>query len=176
MLSSCAPNGSGTYFTSGIRDYIGDGTIQDTSQRSGFFSTRSYMVIFPSFPLNRPYEHTFRLDGLPTIKGKPTEIAFFVPNTFSQVHTPNADSTVKFSVTTADGRRVTSVGSKLGALIWSSPAYPIHYSGNAIYQLDTSFFHPIAGERYRLHVTYSPAPGADSSEGFFYLRTGVGGS
>src|SRR2546430_711776 len=44
LLSSCAPHGSGTYFTSGIRDYTGDGTIQDTSQRGGFFPTRSYMV------------------------------------------------------------------------------------------------------------------------------------
>ena len=176
LLSSCAPHGSGTYFTSGVRDYTGDGTIQDTSQRGGFFPTRSYMVTLPSFPLNRPYEHTFRLDGLPTIEGKPTEIAFFVPNSFSQAHTPNAHSSVEFSVTTADSRRVTSVSSTLGALIWSSPPHPIHYSGNALYQLDTSFFQPVAGERYRLHVTYSPAPGADSGEGYFYLWSGVGGS
>jgi hypothetical protein len=106
LLSSCAPHGSGTYFTSGVRDYTGDGTIQDTSQRGGFFPTRCYMVTLPSFPLNRPYEHTFRLDGLPTIEGKPTEIAFFVPNSFSQSHTPNAHSRVEFSVTTADSRRV----------------------------------------------------------------------
>ena len=176
LLSWCAPHGHGTYFTSGIRDYVGDGTIQDTSQRGGFFSSRCYMVTLPSFPLNRPYERTFRLDGLPTIEGKPTEIAFFVPKNFPQIHTPNARSTIEFSLTTAEGKQVTSVNSNLGALIWSSPAHPLSYSGYALYQLDRSFFQPVAGERYRLHVTYSPASGADTGEGYFYLWSGVGGS
>ena len=176
LLTSCAPHGRGTYFTSGIRDYTGDGTIQDTSQRGGFFSTRSYMVTLPSFPLNKPYEHSFRLDGLPTIEGKPTEIAFFVPNSFSQTRTSNARSTITYSLSTAEGRRLTSVSSTLGALIWSSPAQPIHYSGHALYQLDKSFFQPAAGERYHLHVSYSPAPDTDSGEGYFYLWSGVGGS
>jgi hypothetical protein len=175
-LSACAPHRIGTYFTSGIRDYTGDGTIQDTSQRGSFFPTRSYMVSLPSFPLNRPYEHTFRLDGLPTIEGKPTQVAFFVPNSFSQARTPNARSTVELSITTADSKQVTSVSSTLGALIWSSPAHPLHSSGHAVYQLDTWFFQPVAGERYRLHVRYSPASGADSGDGYFYLRSGVGGS
>jgi hypothetical protein len=176
LLSSCAPRGRGTYFTSGIRDYTGDGRIQDTSQRGGFFPTRCYMVTLPSFPLNRPYEHTFRLDGLPTIEGKPTEIAFFAPNSFPQTHAPNARSTIEFSLSTADGRQITSLSSTLDALTWSSPAHPIHYDGNALYQLDKSFFQPVAGERYRLHVTYSPAPGAGSDEGYFYLWSGIGGS
>ncbi len=176
LLSSCSPRGRGTFFTSGIRDYTGDGTIQDTSQRGGFFSTRCYMVRLPPFPLDRPYEHTFRLDGLPTIEGKPTEIAFFVPKKFSQTHAPNARSTIEFSLVTADGKQITSLNSTLGALIWSSPANPINYDGHALYKIDKSFFQPVAGERYRLRVTYSPELGAGSGEGYFYLWSGVGGS
>ena len=176
LLSSCVPFGRGTYFTTGIRGYSGDGNIQDTSQWFDFFPVRSFMVTLPSFPLDKPYEHTFRLDGLPTIEGHPTEIYFFVPSSFSKAHTPNADSRVEFSVTTAEGRRITTVRSTLGALTWSGPPDPIHYSGSGLYQLDTSFFQPVAGEKYRLHVMYSPAPGADSSEGHFYLLNGVGGS
>ena len=175
LLSSCSPRGRGTFFTSGIRDYTGDGTIQDTSQGGGLFSTRCYMVRLPPFPLDRPYEHTFRLDGLPTIEGKPTEIAFFVPNSFSQTHAPNGHSTIEFSVTAADGKQITSLKSTLAALTWSSPAQPIHYDGHALYEIDKSFFQPLAGERYQLHITYSPAPGAGSDEGYFYLWSGVGG-
>ncbi|MEY2577039.1 MAG: hypothetical protein QOF80_2526 [Verrucomicrobiota bacterium] len=176
LLNSCSPRGHGTFFTSGVRDYTGDGTIQDTSQGDGLFSTRCYMVRLPPFTLDRPYERTFSLDGLPTIEGKPTEIAFFVPNSFSQTHAPNARSTIEFSLSTADGKQITSLTSVLGALTWSSPAHPISYDGHALYQIDKSFFQPVAGERYRLRVTYSPAPGAGSDEGYFYLWSGVGGS
>ncbi len=43
-------------------------------------TTRGYMVRLPPFPAGpAPYEHTFSLDGLPTIEGKPTDYAFFRP-------------------------------------------------------------------------------------------------
>ena len=176
LLNSCSPRGRGTFFTSGVRDYTGEGTIQDTSQGGGLFSTRCYMVRLPSFSLDKPYKRTFSLDGLPTIEGKPTEIAFFVPNSFSKTHASNVGSTIEFSLSTADGKQITSLNSTLGALTWSSPAHPIHYDGHALYEIDKSFFQPVAGERYRLHVTYSPVPGAGSDEGYFYLWSGVGGS
>jgi hypothetical protein len=134
------------------------------------------MVRLPPFPLDRPYEHTFNLDGLPTIEGHPTQIAFFVPNSFSRTHPPNARSTIELSVSTAGGKQITSLSSPLGALTWSTPAQPVNYDGHALYELDKSFFQPVAGERYRLHVKYSPAPGAASSEGFVYLWSGLGGS
>lgn len=174
LLCSCAPHGRGTYFTSGIRNYTGDGTIQDTSQRSGILQTRGYLVALPHFPLNRSYEHTFQLDGLPTIESKQIEIVFLVPETFSQTRTANAHSTVEFTLSTSDDKRVTNLNSTLRALIWSSPVHD--HSGYALYHLDRSFFQPVSGERYRLHVRYSPAPGADSGDGYFYLWSGIGGS
>lgn len=174
LLTSCIRHGTGTYFTSGIRDYAGDGTIRDASQRGGGFRTRGYLVELPNFRLNRPYEHTFQLVGLPTIEGKRVEIAFLVPETFSQTHTANAHSTVEFSLSTTDGKQITSHKSTLGDLIWSSPVHG--HSGYALYHLDRSFFQPVSTERYRLRITYSPAAGADSGEGYFYLWSAVGGS
>jgi hypothetical protein len=175
-LSSCVPHGRGTYFTSGIRDYTGDGTIQDTSERDGFLQSRSYLVTLQHFPLNKPYEQTFRLGGLPTMEGKMSEIALFVPTTFSESNPVNARCTLEFSLSTADGKGLTNLKSKLGALTWSSPPSAIHYIGHAIYHREQSFFQPIPGQRYILHVKYSPVLGADGGEGYIYLWTGIGGS
>ena len=108
-LAACGPVGCGTYFTSGIRGYTGDGTIEDTSQRDGILSTRGYLVALPSFPLDQPFDRTFRLDGLPTIEGHPAEIAFVVPNTFPQAHAANAGSIVEFALATADGTSLTTL-------------------------------------------------------------------
>jgi hypothetical protein len=159
-----------------VQDYRGDGTIQDTSDNGGFLPVRSYMITLPSFPLDKPYDHTFRLDHIPTILHAEIEICFFVPNSFSQTRSANADSVITYSLETADGTQITSVKSPLGKLIWSSPAVPIHYDGYALYELDRSFFHAHSGQHYRLHVTYDPAPGADAADGHFYLWSGVGGS
>lgn len=175
-LASCTPHGSGTLFESGISGYSGDGTILDTSESSGLLSTRSYMITMPSFDLAQRYEKTFRMQGIPTIDGKPTGIYFFVPNGFSRDVEPNARSRVEYSLTKSDSTKLVGVSSDLGDLIWSSPANPIHYDGMAIYQLDQSFFQPVVSEAYLLHVKYTPAAGASSGQGHLYIWNGVGGS
>jgi hypothetical protein len=174
LACSCTPRGSGTYFTSGIRAYKGDGVIEDTSQRGIVLGTRGHLIALPSFPLDKTYENTFRLDGLPTIDGARIEVALLVPETFSRDRAANTNSTVEFSVTGADGKEVIHLKSTLGGLIWSSPVHG--HSGSALYQLDHSFFKPVPGEQYRLRVTYSPAPGVAGGEGYFYLWSGIGGS
>jgi hypothetical protein len=174
LTCSCSYQRGGTYFTSGIRGYKGDGTIEDTSQRSGFFNTRGYLVSLPRFSLDKPYKNTFRLDGLPTINGRSTEIVFLVPETFSRDRAANTNSVVEFSLVRADGTEVVHVRSALGALIWSGPVHG--RSGSALYQFHESFFKPVPGEAYQLRVTYSPASGAAEGEGYFYLWCGVGGS
>lgn len=174
LACSCTPRGGGTFFTSGISAYKGDGVIEDTSQRAILFGTSGYLVALPHFPLDKPYENTFRLDGLPTIDGSRTEVVFLVPETFSRNRAANTNSIVEFSLVGKGRTDVIHVKSTLGSLIWSSPVHG--HPGSALYHLDRSFFQAVPGELYRLHVTYSSAPGAAGGKGYFYLRSEIGGS
>jgi len=174
LACSCVSQRTGSYFTSGLRSYRGDGVIEDTSQRAILFGTRGYLVAMPRFQLDRPFDGTFRLGGLPIIEDKKTGVALIVPDTFSRERMPNTNSIIEYSVIDSQGKEITHVKSALGALIWSSPIHG--HLGSALYQLDTSFFQPASGASYRLHVTYSPEPGAGAGEGYFYLWSSVGGS
>ena len=95
MLGGC--------FRPSVQEYRGDGTIQDTSDNGGFLPVRSYMITLPSFPLDKPYDHTFRLDHVPTILHAQVEIVLFVPNSFSQTRSANARSVIAYSLETTDG-------------------------------------------------------------------------
>ncbi len=167
LLSGCTAFLSGTYFSTGIRGYSGDGEIVDVSERGGFFSTKGYRVVLPRFAINRAYAHTFRLEGLPTMEDRPISIHFAVPSSLTRLAAAKSGASIEMLLTTTAGREVTRIKRPLDDLVWS---------GSSLYDRDHSFFHPSPGEQYRLEVKFSPGSGLNAAEGFVYLSCLCGGS
>src|ERR1700726_2894870 len=77
-FNACGKCGWGTYYIHGLGGYAGDGVITDTSQPSGLFGTRGYVVDFPKFDPRRPYQATYRFSGLPTLGRAKAEIDLMI--------------------------------------------------------------------------------------------------
>lgn len=173
LLVSCASRWRGSYFTSGIKSYAGDGIIQDTSESAWPISTRGYAILFPKFRLDTSYSNSFRLEGLPIIEGRKIGIYFLVDDSLPKESAIIANAHIRLTVLDSDSKKVCDSEGILQDFTWSSPWHK--YSGHALYQQDHSFFTPIPNQSYRLSVSYSPGKGASHGEGQIYLTCAVGG-
>ena len=173
ILTGCACRPRGTYFNAGIAQYRGEGRITDTSERSGFVSTRGYLVEFPRFDLGRSYDHKFRLINLPTIEGKEVQIRFVVEDETLEQNKKTLDSRASVSLTDSAGNLVTEFSSKIGSLVWSSPVHG--HTGYALYDSKHSLFIPRPNETYVLHIIYAPDVSLVSKSGYVYLYSGCRG-
>jgi len=174
ILTGCACRSRGTYLNAGIAQYRGDGRISDTSEHSGFVSTRGYLIEFPRFDLGRSYDDRFRLINLPTIGGREIQIRFVVDDETLERTKKKLDASVTVSLTDSAGNLVTEFSSKIGNLVWSSPIHG--HTGYALYDSKHSLFIPRPNEAYFLHVIYSPDASLVSKSGYVYLYSGCGGS
>jgi len=179
LFSGCTYWPIGTYFSHGISQYHGDGTIRDVSQRSGLVSTRGYVVTLGGFDLGSAYDRQFKVVNLPTIEDSKVEIALAVERPELSVTSVDdlrkkLEASLSVSLTDSTGTTVTTFSSKIGRLRWSSAVHG--YSSYWLYDEKGSFFTPKARETYFLHVQYSPDSQLQSSHGCIYLYSGCGGS
>ena len=169
---SCTSFGTGSYFKTGISSYSGDGTILDTSQPAVFFATRGYRIDLPEFRIDRPYEHTYQLKGIPVINDTFATIYFELPQGLTSASTSATEASFDFNLVDRKGSRITRFGGPLNTFIWSSSLR----NPNSLYNLEGSLFQPKPDEEYRLHVRYHPGSGVGKGVGHVSLRCGIGGS
>jgi len=171
-LVSCMQRGS--YFSSGISEYKGDGRIEDTSQAGGAYPSRGFIVALPAFKLNEPFTKTFQLDGLPIIEGQKVGVYFNVPKLMQQSDGVGGNASIELCVLSAEGEELTTAKGPLSGFVWSTPVHG--YQGQALYKQNGSFFIAKPGIKYRLKIVYSPADMMSQAEGQVYLWCSAGGS
>jgi hypothetical protein len=174
LVCSCAKTDRATQLESGISGYVGDGTIEDTSQPGGALPSRGYLIRFDTFDLTQPYEKTLRLGHLPILEHRKAGIYFVVEYPPSANRSLARSANVDILLTTAGEVRVTHVKSALSDLIWATPVHG--YSGSALYDPGKAFFIPRPGERYRLQIKYTPGPAEPSGRGYVYVWCSRGGA
>ena len=162
----------------GIKEMASDntlgGVLSDTSQPSGLFGSRGYVVDFPKFDLGTKYERQFRLAGLPTLGNAPAEIRLVVEDTTLQNQKDSLAAKIAIMLLDSSGRQVAGYTAKLSDLIWSSPIHD--HVGGALYELDHSEFVPRTDEIYTLSISYIPDTALHSKSGYIYVWCGCGGS
>jgi len=167
LLASCTSFRTGSYFSAGVHSYVGDGVIRDTSQPAVFFATRGYRIDLPGFRIDRPYEHSYLLKGIPVIDDTSAGIFFEVPQGLTSESTEKTGASFEANLVDKKGERIARFGGPLNSLIWS---------GNSLYDLEGSFFQPKHNEEYRLHVRFYPGSGVGEGLGHIYVRCAIGGS
>ena len=167
VLASCTSFGTGSYFRTGVRTYSGEGEIRDTSQPALFFATRGYRIDLPELPLDRRYEHSYVLKGIPVINNTSAGIWFELPEGPTSDSTEKAKASFHASLVDGGGHLITRFGGPLNSFIWS---------GSSLYQLEGSFFQPKPTEEYRLHVKFDPGNGIGEGRGRISIQCAIGGS
>jgi hypothetical protein len=174
LCAACGRCGFGSYYTHGINQYSGDGTISDTSQSSGLFGTRGYVVEFPKFDLGEKYEKRFRLMRLPKLGSAEAEIRLIVNDPTVEKHKETLTGKIAIKLSDSSGREIAGYNKKISDLIWSSPIHD--HTGHALYDVDHSDFVPRSDETYTLTVSYEPDPTLISHTAYIYVWCGCGGS
>ena len=180
LCAACGRCGWGSYYSRGLKQYSGDGTISDTSQSSGLFGTNGYIVDFPGFDLGAAHQATYHLAGLPSLGRANAEITLMIndPKGFSATDVDElrdrTTATFKCSLVDSSGKVVTTFETPLKNLIWSSPIHD--RTGYALYDLDKSFFTPKSDANYTLRIEYSGESSLRGEQGAVYIWCGCGGS
>ena len=180
LLSACGRCGWGTYYSTGIKKYSGDGSISDVSQSSGGLGSRGYVIDFPKFDLGKPYQSTYHLSEIPTLGHAAAQISLMIEDSnaslASRVDQLKASSTanLKCSLSDSSGKMITKFEVPLSKLTWSSPIHG--RSGYALYELEKSEFLPDSKTVYTLAVEYSGDPELNGKIGWFYVWCGCGGA
>ena len=180
LCAACGKCGWGSYYTHGLKQYSGDGTISDTSQSSGLFGSRGYIVDFPGFDLGSAHHATYHLSGLPSLGWAKAEIELTIndPKGYSATDVDElrhrTTGTFKCSLLESSGKVVATFETPLKNLIWSSPIHD--RSGYALYDLDKSFFLPRSGTNYTLTIEYSGDSSLAGQHGAVDIWCGCGGS
>ena len=180
LSSGCAP--SGTYTRYGVSHYRGDGVIRDVSQCAWPFSSHGFVIELDQFDLGNALDKQFHLADVPTIAGSHVEIALAVEDEeISRLGIRSVDSlrrqlraNVSFELLDSTNGLVTALSTNIGSFVWSGPVHG--YNGFWLYIEPGSFFTPRAGERYFLHVRYSPDASLRGKQGRIYLDSLYGGS
>lgn len=167
LLASCTSFGNGSYFRKGVRTYAGEGEIRDTSQPALFFATSGYRIDLPEFPLDRRYEHSYVLKGIPVINNTAAQIFFDLPEGPTSASAGKAKARFEASLFDGEEHLITRFGGPLNSFIWS---------GSTLYQSEGFLFQPKLDEEYRLHVIFDPGKGIGEGHGRVYIRCAIGGS
>lgn len=175
----CSYRPDGTYFSKGIAQYKGEGTIRDVSQKAILFGSRGYVIEFEKFGLDHEFNKELRLTYLPTLSGRNVEIClafedYPIGDSFDDRFRKGLDAAVTVCLTDSAGNIVTKFSSKVGDLTWSSPVHG--YNGCWLYSQAGSFFTPQPRETYILNVSYSSDATLRGKRGSLYLYSGCGGS
>lgn len=117
--------------------------------------------------MDRPYEHSYVLNGIPVIADTFASIFFKVPQGLTAASAGKASASFEADLVDGKGNRVTRFGGPLNSFIWS---------GSSLYDLERSSFQPKHNEEYRLHVRYHPGSGVGEGFGHIYVRCAIGGS
>lgn len=166
LLASCGPFGTGSYFRRGVKSYRGDGTIRDTSRAAVFFASRGFRIDLPNFPIDRPYEHTFRIAGIPVINDTQAGVFLELPPGMSSTVAGKSRATFEMAIFNKNGIQITHVKGPLNSYIWS---------GTSLYDSEHSWFKPDEDESYKMYVRFSPGSGLGKGFAHVYIKCHVGG-
>ena len=160
------------YLSEQIKQYHGDGVIEDISLRFIIFPTRGYSLILPKFDLSSTQNNSYTLSNLPVLDTETT--LFFViedPSSSLQAKENISEGAVEIILSNSKHEQIIAIEQSLTDFRWSSPKGGIQ--GWALYDdRRRSSFNPVEGESYSLSINYKPDPKLAHLKGFILLRAG----
>lgn len=157
-----------------IKNYSGDGKIEDISRRVNFFfKTKGYHILFPKFDLTKNYQATFTIKNLPSF-GSPGIYLLIVDNKYWEGDQIKELTTfVEFELLGKSEKISVQLRKQLKDLRWStqSPLRGFKY-GYGLYDLDHLYFERLPDEVYKLRVSYEANEKLAGALGYFYIKSG----
>src|SRR3954469_14875262 len=146
-----------------IARYKGDGTIIDASIGAPpFFWEPGFRLVFPNFDPAQPYEHSYRLQGVPKTKYGASTIYVCFPGDWSPdayIAKSNVTAVLCFTVLGENGTVLKSQEIKFNTAIWSHGAgiFGLWVYDRPNHKIENIFnFDP--GKLYSLKIVYAPGP------------------
>lgn len=160
-----------------VHPHEGDGRFENTSWRFPWggvgLPIPGYEITFDQIDLTEPFEATYEIADLSEPRHR-VGVYFCIVDPERALKSDDVrkglQGMIDIEVTDGTGHAVCHVKRSPADMIWADPEGGANTYG--LYSLEESFFEARSGERYRIHVRYSPDPKLSGFEGFVFIRSG----
>jgi hypothetical protein len=157
-----------------IKNYSGDGQIEDISWTTAFFfKVQGYAISFPEFDLAKDYQAIFTIENLPSFGSPGIYLSIADNKNWRDDEIEKLDTFVEFELLNSRGEQILKLNKKLSELRWSTGPFRKGYKeGYGLYDFNHLHFKHLPNETYTLRVRYNANQSLMGAVGYFYIRSG----